>query len=375
MRARPPAANAARAGPALTFDVVKRLGGFELRCSAEFGGGITAVFGPSGSGKTTLLNCVAGLTKPDDGEIAILGATVYSASRRVNLPPERRRIGYVFQDSALFPHMSVMDNIRYGHRLTPESERALSVEDAVEMLHLTGLLDRGTEGLSGGERQRVALARALAASPRLLLLDEPLSSLDLAFRGMVLRHLRQAHSELGVPMVYVSHSMSEVMAIADDALALSDGASVIQGPPRAALVDPRMSGLADYATLENLLDAEVARKLPDGGQAELRVGSARLFALNVEAEPGERVTIAIRSSDILVALDVPTRISAQNVLTGTVEDVHVQGRRVILYVDAGARMIAEITPDALRALGLSAGDQVHLVIKSASIMALDPGAR
>ena len=357
----------------LRFDIAKTLGKFELRCSATFVHGITAVFGPSGSGKTTLLNCVAGLAKPDHGEIEVLGQTVYSSMRRVGIPPERRGVGYVFQDSALFPHLDARDNIRYGHRLTREANRTVSMERIVDLLQLQDLLDRGVSELSGGERQRVALARALAASPRLLLLDEPISSLDLAFRGVILRYLRQVRDELGIPMVYVSHSISEVMAIADDVLVLNGGVQVTQGPPSAVLSNPRLNRIADYATLENLIDADVVGRRADGLQVELEADGLRLVAPEVESSPGERVTISIRASDILVALDVPSRISAQNVVPGVVEEIHAHGPRVLLFVSAGVRMMAEITPDAVRSLGLSVGDRVYLIIKSTSIAALEPG--
>ena len=295
--------------------------------------------------------------------------------RRVGIPPERRGIGYVFQDSALFPHLNVEDNIRYGHRLTPEARRAVSMERVVDLFQLQDLMDRGVSELSGGERQRVALARALAASPRLLLLDEPISSLDLAFRGLILRYLRQVRDELGIPMVYVSHSISEVMAIADDVLVLSGGVQVTQGLPSTVLSDPRLGRLADYAALENLIDADVVGRRPDGLQVELDADGLRLLAPEVESSPGERVTISIRASDILVALDVPSRISAQNVVPGVVEEIHPHGPRVVLFVSAGVRMMAEITPDALRSLGLSVGDRVYLIIKSTSIAALEPGRR
>ena len=357
----------------LRFDIAKTLGNFELRCSAAFGRGITAVFGPSGSGKTTLLNCVAGLARPDQGQIKVLGQTVYSSSRRVGVPPERRGVGYVFQDSALFPHLSVRDNIRYGHRLTPEAGRTVSMERVVGLLQLEDLMGRGVSELSGGERQRVALARALAASPRLLLLDEPISSLDLVFRGLILRYLKQVRDELGIPMVYVSHSISEVMAVADDVLVLNDGVQVTQGPPSAVLSNPRLGRLADYAALENLIDVDVVARRADGLQVELGVDGLRLLAPEVESQEGGRVTISIRASDILVALDVPSRISAQNVVPGVVEGIHEHGPRVVVFVNARVRMMAEITPDAVGSLGLSVGDRVYLVIKSTSIVALEPG--
>ncbi len=359
----------------LKFDITRRLGGFELRCSAAFGHGISAVFGPSGSGKTTLLNCLAGLSRPDRGEIEVLGQTVYSSERKMGVPPERRGVGYVFQDSALFPHLNVRDNIRYGHRLTPEARRAVSMDRVVGLLQLETLMDRSVVGLSGGERQRVALARALAASPRLLLLDEPISSLDLAFRGLILRYLKQVRDELGIPMVYVSHSISEVMAIASDVLVLNGGANVTQGPPSAVLSDPRLGRLSDYEALENLIDADVVGRRADGLQAELEADGLNLLAPEVESQPGERVTISIRASDILVALDVPSRISAQNVVPGVVEEILPLGPRVVLFVRAGVRVMAEITPDALRSLELSEGDGVYLIIKSTSIAVLEPGRR
>ena len=173
--------------PLLKFNVTKRFRGFVLRCEAAFDSRATAIFGPTGSGKTTLLNCIAGLVDPDEGEIEFCGNVLYSSSRRKKVPPERRRFGYVTQSAALFPHMSVRDNIMYGYRLTPPDQRRTSPEQLVELFRLAPLMDRGVANLSGGERQRVALARALATSPNLLLLDEPLVALDAGLPG---RHHR-----------------------------------------------------------------------------------------------------------------------------------------------------------------------------------------
>ena len=186
----------------MEFSVRKAYDGFSLDCSGEFGRGITAVFGPSGSGKTTLLDCVAGMLSPDEGDIRVGDALIYSSSGRVNVPADRRRFGYVFQDSALFPHMSVRRNIEYGYKLTPRSERRFEPDDLVELLSIGRLMERGVGNLSGGERQRVALARALAASPRLLLLDEPLASLDAAHRGSILTLLKRVSGELETPMIF-----------------------------------------------------------------------------------------------------------------------------------------------------------------------------
>ena len=358
----------------LTFHIAKRYPRFSLECEAVFESGITAVFGPTGSGKTTLLNCIAGLVTPDEGEIEVLGHTVYSSAKRRNLPPERRQFGYVFQDAALFPHMSVEQNIRYGYKLTPSHRRRTEPDHLVELFQLSALLDRGVAGLSGGERQRVALARALAASPSLLLLDEPLASLDVAFRGIIIRYLKRIWRELQTPMVYVSHSISEVMALAEDTLVLRDGKPVVQGKASQVLAHPGVSALADYATLQNLLDAEVESVQEDDGLALLRVGDARLLVPDVYPPLGRVVTISIGAGDIIVALERPSKISAQNVLRGKVEEVHSVDARVLVYVNIGARLVVEVTPGALRDLDLREGKEVYLIIKSTSIMVLDaPG--
>ena len=357
--------------PMLSFSLTKRYPGFSLECEAEFASGRVAIFGPSGSGKTTILNCVAGLTQPDDGEIRIAGETVFSSESWRNVPPEKRRIGYVFQDSALFPHMSVRDNILYGHRLTPAKRRTLEPEQVIDLLRLGALLDRGVTGLSGGERQRVALARALATSPDMLLLDEPLSALDVAFRGTIIRYLKRITRELGTPIVYVSHSMSEVMALAEDVLVVDGGQKVVQAVPSIALAHPGVGALADYGTFENLVDAVVEQEARDDGLAMVRVGDVLLSAPDVYAGRGDETTVSIRAADIILALDVPSRISAQNIVRGRVEEMHTLGPRVLVYVDVGAILVVEITPWAVADLNLREGQDVYLIIKSTSILALD----
>ena len=361
----------ANSRPFLSFQIVKRYPGFELDCEARFQSGVTALFGPSGSGKTTLLNCIAGLATPDDGQITAGGDTVYDGASRRSTAPEKRRFGYVFQNAALFPHMSVWDNIRYGYDLTPRDLRTIDPEQMLELFRLARLRDRGVADLSGGERQRVALARALASSPRLLLLDEPLASLDVAFRGTILRYLKRVWQELGVPIVYVSHSVSEVLALAEDALVLASGETVVQGKPQDVLVHPGVDALADYATLENLLEAEVVSRTP----ARLRIGNVEVSVPEVESEPGEAVTVSIRAGDVILALEVPSKISAQNILEATIDEVHTRSNRVLVYVDIRVRLVVEITPEALRDLELKEGQPVHLIIKSTSILVMDSFAK
>ena len=285
--------------PLIRLRLKKNFPNFALECEAEFSRGVTAIFGPSGSGKTTLLNCIAGLAAPDDGEIEALGRLVFSGARRKNLPPEKRRFGYVFQDSALFPHMSVRDNVMYGYKLTPKHLRRTDPAQLVELLGLGKLMDRRIGGLSGGERQRVALARALAVSPELLLLDEPLASLDAAFRGVIIEHLKSVRRELGTSMIYVSHSISEVTALADTTLVLVNGRKAMHDSTPRVLVHPSIADFADYPALENLLEARVESVGADGGLAALRVGDARLLAPAAGRSPGETVTASIRAGDVI----------------------------------------------------------------------------
>ena len=355
----------------LSLNIEKRFPEFTLQCESEFPQGVTAIFGPSGSGKTTLLNCIAGLDSPDSGEIHFRGQPYYSSSQRKNVPAEKRRFGYVFQESALFPHMSVKENVLYGYKLSPENLRTVDLDQLLTLLQLGPLMERRVTSLSGGERQRVALARALAASPDLLLLDEPLSSLDGPFRGTIIEHLKNVRRELDMPMVYVSHSISEVIALADTVLVLSKGRKIAQGRPSQVLVHPDVSALADYATLENLIEAEVVEQMSDEGLAKLRIGSATLLAPEVFRPKGERVMVSIRAGDIIMSVDKPPRTSARNIIEATVEEVHVVGPRVLVYADIGTRIIVEITPGSMRDLGLKRGTAAYLIIKTNSIMVLD----
>ena len=346
--------------------------GFELEVDASFPAGITAVFGPSGSGKTTVLNCIAGLTTPDEGEVRLGDRPLFSSSKRVNLRAEQRRVGYMFQDGLLFPHYRVRDNILYGFKLTPPDRRRIEPDQLVELLELGPMLDRRPSSLSTGERQRVALARALATSPELLLMDEPLGSLDMAFRGRILRYLKDVHRELAIPMVYVSHSISEVLAIADRALVISRGKQLAFDEPRKVLLEPFVHSLMETRSLENLLDAEVVEHSSGKSLTGARIGDTVLWVpgASPRLKVGDTMSIAIRAGDIIVAADRPSRISARNILKGRIQGIHRVEGSVLLYADAGASLVVEITPEALDALELVEGQEVYLVIKSSSIVVL-----
>ena len=357
----------------LELRVRKSFGDFTLECEAHFGEGVTAIFGPSGSGKSTLLNSIAGLARPDEGRISFDGDVLYSSGEGTHVPPEKRKFGYVFQDSALFPHMSVADNIHFGYRLTAREDRVIEPSQLVELLQLERLMERGVGNLSGGERQRVALARALATSPRLLLLDEPLASLDGGLRGVILGYLKSIRRELGTPMVYVSHSISEVMALADNALVLREGRVVAYGRASEALVMPEVSAFAQFDTLENLLDAVVVKRYDEENLAELRVGDARVLAAGVQRAEGETLTVSIRAGDIIMSRQIPPQTSARNAIPARVSEIHMVDSMVLVYADIGTRVAVEITPNSLDALGLREGTEIYLIMKANSVIPLDGG--
>ena len=318
-----------------------------------------------------MLNSIAGLVRPDEGHIRFEGDTLYSSDNGAHIPPEKRRFGYVFQDSALFPHMNVSDNIHFGYKLTAREDRRIKPSQLVELLQLQRLMNRGVANLSGGERQRVALARALATSPRLLLLDEPLASLDGGLRGVILGYLKRIRRELGTPMIYVSHSISEVMALADNALVLRDGQVIVYGRASEALVMPEVSTFAQFDTLENLLEARVARRHGDEDVAELEVGDARLLAAGVQRKQDESLTVSIRAGDIIVSRRIPPRTSARNAIRAQVSEIHTVDSRVLVYADIGTRVIVEITPNSLEALELREGTDMYLIIKANSAIPLE----
>lgn len=221
----------------LQVAVKKRLGGLALEASFQAPRGVTALFGPSGAGKTTLVNIVAGLMKPEGGRIALGDKTLFDSARGVDLPPEKRGVGYVFQDGRLFPHLSVKSNLLYGMRLLPPERRLLCLDEVVELMGISHLLKRRPANLSGGEKQRVAVGRALLAGPRLLLMDEPLASLDQARKDEVLPFLAKLPQKLDLPILYVSHSMREVRFLADRVIRLDQG-KVLDGASFLNLVEP-----------------------------------------------------------------------------------------------------------------------------------------
>ncbi len=338
---------------------------FDLDVSLAIDKPITALFGPSGAGKTTLLETLAGLRRPVEGEIRIGDEVVFASMEKIFLPPERRRFGYVPQDALLFPHMNVRRNVRYGLRKEPGP---LSLESVVSALEIAHLLDRSPRALSGGERQRVALARALVSRPRLLLLDEPVASLDVGLKERILPYLRRVRDLFGIPALVVSHDISDLMGLSDEVIVLEQGKVVERGDPRAVLKRPGAGGAFFHARFENILEASVVEQDPDEGLT--RVATARGLSLFIPYRPapaGERVVLGVLAEDILLAKGAPEGLSARNIIAGVVSAIDEREGVAMVRVDAGEPFYVRLTRRAVTALGLPIGAPVELIIKTHSV--------
>ena len=341
---------------------------FVLDVSETYAPGFTVLFGPSGAGKSTLLDCIAGLQQPDSGKIRLGETMFFDAAANLSLPPQRRELAYVFQSLALFPHLSVEQNIRYGLdklAVPDQSERAHKI---AKRFRIENLLSRQPAELSGGEKQRVALARALVTRPRVLLLDEPLTGLDSALRRSILEDLRAWNQATRIPILYVTHNREEVDAIGERVVTLVNGRAQESGAPRAVLDAPRSVELAHAAGFENVLPAVVVEHRPADGvmRVSLDHAACELEIPLGDAEPGSEVRVAIRGGDILVATEPPHFLSARNILPGTIESVETHGAMAALRVKAGTIFQVHVTPGAVRTLDLSPGLLVWLVIKAHS---------
>jgi len=341
---------------------------FALDVAISFAPGFTVLFGPSGSGKSTLLDCIAGLQRPDSGEIRLGEIKFFDAAGNLSLPPQRRELAYVFQSLALFPHLSVEQNIRYGLDKLPASEQSERAQNIAKTFRIGNLISRRPAELSGGEKQRVALARALVTRPRVLLLDEPLTGLDSALRRSILEDLHAWNEANRIPILYVTHNREEVDAIGERVVTLANGRVQESGAPRVVLDAPRSVELAHAAGFENVLPAVVVEHRSADGvmRVSLDRAACELEIPLGDAEPGSEVRIAIRAGDILVATEAPHFLSARNVLPGTIESVETRGTMVALRVKAGSIFHVHVTPGAVRTLDLSPGLLVWLAIKTHS---------
>jgi molybdate transport system ATP-binding protein len=341
---------------------------FELDLTVGLPPGITILFGQSGAGKTTTLDCIAGLVQPDQGRVASREQIVFDSALGINLPPRLRRVGYVFQDLALFPHVTVQGNVEYGLSRLPSEQRkqrSAAILDSFRVAHLSSRLPGQ---ISGGERQRVALARALVIDPAILLLDEPLAALDAVTKSKIVDDLRSWNQEHNVPIVYVTHSREEVFALGERVIVLENGRPVAQGTPHEMMSAPRMETVAQLAGFENIFDATVTAAHEERGTMV-----CRLSATNVEIETplvragvGSGLRVGMRAGDILLASLPPVGLSARNIIPGRVVSLAQRDVIVVAKIDCGVEMEVHLTLAARDSLQLQPGRAVWLVVKTHS---------
>jgi len=360
----------------VTVDIRHELGDFALDANFESAGRLTALFGPSGSGKSTLISLIAGLLRPGKGRIAIDGRVLVDIAAGTFVPMHKRRIGMVFQDARLFPHLSVAGNLRYGRWFTPPAERYANIDAVVELLGIGHLLHRRPAKLSGGEKQRVAIGRALLASPKLLLMDEPLASLDEARKAEILPYIERLRDETKIPIVYVSHSVAEVARLASDVVVLAQGKVVAAGPTNAIMQRLDLLPAEERGEGGAVLDTRVLRHDEAFGMSVLGSAVGEIRVPRLARPAGASVRLRIRARDVMIATEQPAGLSALNILPGTVVAISPgEGPSVEVGIDCnGVTVLARITEQSRQALKLQLGSKVFAVVKTVSFDSANTGA-
>ena len=337
--------------------------------------GFTVLFGTSGAGKTTILDCIAGLLTPDSGTVSVGGVDLFDAERRIEVPTRHRRLGYLFQTVALFPHLTAKQNIEYGLNSLPSQERTTRINEVAESFGISAILNRRPSHISGGERQRVALARALVTRPRALLLDEPMTALDRVTKSRILDDLRRWNAAHAVPILYVTHEREEVYALGDRVVLLESGRVVADGTPHEVMSRPQYESVAQLAGFENIFDCTVLELHPEQGTMTCAVRNSKLTLETplTRVEAGQSVKVGIRAGDILVASGQPAGLSARNVIRGRITSLRQQDVTVIAEVDCGgATFLVYLTLGARESLSLEPGLRIWLVLKTYSCHVLQP---
>jgi len=348
--------------------------GSSFRLNVEFAAvpGFTILFGASGAGKTTVLDCIAGLQTPEAGRIAIGENVLYDSASRVDVPAHRRSVGYLLQSLALFPHMTVRQNVRYGLQGLAKEERESRSSEVLESFRIAALAERRPGELSGGERQRVALARALVMRPRVLLLDEPLTALDSRVKAQLLDDLRAWNLRQQIPILCVTHQREEAFALGERVIALHAGEIVAQGSAHDVLHRPELETVAQLAGFENIFDCAFIAAHPEQGTMTCRImgSSVELEVPLSRIDRAQPLRIGIRAGDVLLASSRPQELSARNIFKGRIERLQQRDVMVIAQIDCGAMIEVHITPAARDALGLREGREVWLVVKTYSCQVL-----
>lgn len=353
----------------LSVDITHRFAAFDLSVQFETPGGLTALIGRSGAGKTTVANVVAGLLRPDSARVSVDANILADTDRGVWVSPQARRIGYVFQEARLFPHMSVRANLLYGARRRGHQVRAKAdLPHVLDLLDIAPLLDRRPGALSGGERQRVAIGRALLSDPQMLLLDEPLAALDPARKAEILPYLERLRDDADMPILYVSHAMEEVARLANSVVVLEAGQVLASGPAAEVLSDPAAIPMMDPAAAGAILEARLAGH-DDDGLSRLSVSGGSLFLPHIDGVPGDRLRLRIEAQDVMLSRTRPVDISALNIVQGKVMSVYPgKGPGALVRIRTGEDVIlARVTQRSVAALGLAPGEDVFAIIKSLAV--------
>lgn len=354
----------------LAVDVEHRQGDFKLACDFASDARVTGLFGPSGAGKSTLLRIMAGLIRPERGRVELAGRCVFDSARRIHVPTHRRRIGYVFQKARLFTHLNVRHNLGYGAWFARTRVAPNRFRQVVEMLDIGDLLGRRIAGLSGGEQQRVAIGRALLSDPAVLLLDEPLASLDATRRDEVLPYLERLSAESALPIVFVSHQLDDLLRLANrQVVAIRDGRVAFSGATADFMASPELLGVDQARDAGVLLRACVAEHAAAHGLSRLDCAGQTLWVPRVAQSPGASLTLHVRARDVMLARERPEGISALNVLAGHIDSLQADGDYAVSVMMAvgDQRIEARITQRSAQALALEAGQPIHAVIKSLAL--------
>lgn len=353
----------------IEVDVRLNVGTFSLDVAFANGTGVTALFGQSGSGKSQTLSIIAGLTRPDAGYVRLDGESLVDVEARVFVPVSRRRIGLVFQDSNLFPHMSVRQNLLYGRWFAPRGERRIDFDAVVETLGITNLVSRSPTRLSGGERQRVAIGRALLSCPRLLLLDEPLAALDMDRKLEILPLIERVRDEFDVPIIYVTHAVEEVVRLASRVVILDAGRVKSVGPPEQALNRLAYEPAANRFDRSSVLSATVEEKSLTRGLTKLKHPAGTIWITGSAGPPGSVARVIVKATDVVLSLVPPQEISARSVVWGKIANIQFEGpiATVAIKLKDDGQLLATITRGALEDLALKLGSQVYALFKTAAL--------
>jgi molybdate transport system ATP-binding protein len=329
--------------------------------------GVVALFGRSGCGKSTLVNVIAGLLDADSGRVTLDDAVLLDTQRHIKMPAERRRIGYVFQDARLFPHLSVAANLKYAQKRA-SAPNFVSLDSIADLLDLGPIMNRHTHGLSGGERQRVAIGRALLSQPSLLLLDEPLASLDASRREEVLPYLETLRDQLAIPMVYVSHNFDEVLRLATYLVLMESGKTIARGELGQMSMNPKLRAVIGADAVGAILDGTVIG-VDAGGLTRVRVGHGELKVQSVTCDQGARLRVQLLARDLIVATRAPQHLSVRNALSGVITAINAdEDDSDLIDIDiGGASIMARITRAATRELQLTVGTAVWALVKAVSL--------